>query len=139
MWCVRCQIPNWLHKISTRRNPANIYLFKVSNRKVRKKCKMCWNLTIKIPKWSHWQGSFLKRQASGTSSENEWQRVTTSGIANNNKWQRIAVCRKKSTDDPREESITEDSKRILSLRTIKRIYHWNLKRTLKGPSGAWGP
>ena len=31
-------------------HPANIYLFKVNNRKTRKKCKICSKLTIKTPK-----------------------------------------------------------------------------------------
>ena len=53
---------------------------------------------------------------------------------------KMAAWRKKSIDDPREESITadpeedsitEDSKKILSLRTLKRILSMrNLKRTL---------
>ena len=30
--------------------------------------------------------SFIKRQTSGTSSDNEWQRVTTSGTTSDNEW-----------------------------------------------------
>ena len=30
-------------------NPANIYLFKVNNRKTRKRCEICSKLTMKIP------------------------------------------------------------------------------------------
>ena len=55
------------------------------------------------------------------------------------------ACRKKSTDSTREESIIEDTKSTLSLRTLKRTISlknlkrtlslWNLKRTLRGPSG----
>ena len=57
----------------------------------------------------------------------------------------MVTCRKKSTDDPREESITEDpeeepitgdSRRTLSLRTLKRTL---LLRTLRGFSGSSGP
>ena len=32
-------------------NPANIYLFKLSNRNTRKRCKICSNLTIEAPEW----------------------------------------------------------------------------------------
>ena len=31
-------------------HPANIYLLKISNRNIRRKCEICSNLTIKIPK-----------------------------------------------------------------------------------------
>ena len=57
----------------------------------------------------------------------------------------MVTCRKKGTDDPREESITEDpeeepitgdSRRTLSLRTLKRTL---LLRTLRGFSGSSGP
>ena len=34
-------------------NPANIYFFKVNNRKTRKRCEMCSKLTIKTPKGRH--------------------------------------------------------------------------------------
>ena len=30
-------------------SPANIYLFKVNNRNTRKRCEICWKLTIKTP------------------------------------------------------------------------------------------
>ena len=33
--------------------PANIYLFKVSNRNTRKKCKICKKLTMKTPEQHH--------------------------------------------------------------------------------------
>ena len=33
--------------------PANIYLFKVSNRNIRKRCEICSKLTIKAPKQCH--------------------------------------------------------------------------------------
>ena len=35
--------------------------------------------------------SFIKRQTSGTSSDNEWQRVTTSGTTSDNEWQRVTT------------------------------------------------
>ena len=74
-------------------------------------------------------------------------------------WKKIVACRKKSTDDPREESITgdseenpitEDAKRNRSLRTLKSTLSvrnlrrtlslWNLKRTLpRGLAGTSGP
>ena len=33
--------------------------------------------------------SFIKRQASGTTSDNEWQRVTMTGTTSENEWQRV--------------------------------------------------
>ena len=36
---------------------ANIYLFKVINRKIRKRCEICSKLTIKSPKRCHWRRS----------------------------------------------------------------------------------
>ena len=33
--------------------PANLNLFKVSNRKIRKRCQLCLNLTIKTPERRH--------------------------------------------------------------------------------------
>ena len=33
--------------------------------------------------------SFIKRQTRGTSSANEWKRVTTSGTTSDNEWQRV--------------------------------------------------
>ena len=35
--------------------PANFYLFKVSNRNIRKRCETCWKLTIKSPERCHWR------------------------------------------------------------------------------------
>ena len=35
--------------------------------------------------------SFIKRQTSGTSRDNEWQRVTTSGTTSDNEWQRVTT------------------------------------------------
>ena len=35
-------------------NPANIYLFKVNNRNTRKRCEICSTLTIKTPEWYQW-------------------------------------------------------------------------------------
>ena len=35
------------------------------------------------------QRSFAKRQTRGTSSDNEWQRMTTSGTMSDNEWQRV--------------------------------------------------
>ena len=35
--------------------------------------------------------SFIKRQTSGISSDNEWQRVTTSGTTSDNEWQRVTT------------------------------------------------
>ena len=37
--------------------PANIYLFKVSNTNARKRCKLCSELTTKIPERRHWRRS----------------------------------------------------------------------------------
>ena len=34
-------------------------------------------------------GSFIKRQTSGTSSDNEWQRMATIGATSDNEWQRV--------------------------------------------------
>ena len=34
--------------------PANIYLFKVSNRNTRKRCEICSNVAIKTPERRHW-------------------------------------------------------------------------------------
>ena len=35
--------------------------------------------------------SFIKRQTSGTSSDNEWQWLTTSGTTSDNEWQRVTT------------------------------------------------
>ena len=45
--------------------------------------QLYWNQT------SEW--SFINRQMSGTSSDNEWQRVTTSGTTSDNEWQRMTT------------------------------------------------
>ena len=39
------------------RLPANIYLFKVTNRSTRKRCEICLQLTIKTPKRRQWRCS----------------------------------------------------------------------------------
>ena len=36
-------------------------------------------------------GSFIKRQRSGTTSDNYWQRVKTSGTTSDNEWQRVTT------------------------------------------------
>ena len=36
-------------------------------------------------------GSCIKRQPSGTSSDNEWQRVTTNSTTSDNEWQRMTT------------------------------------------------
>ena len=40
-----------------RKNPAGIYLLKVSNRNTRIKCEICSKLTIKTPERPHWHRS----------------------------------------------------------------------------------
>ena len=35
--------------------------------------------------------SFIKRQTRGTSSGNEWQRITTNGTTSDNEWQRVTA------------------------------------------------
>ena len=37
--------------------PANIYFFRVNNRKARKMYELCSNLTIKTPERRQWRGS----------------------------------------------------------------------------------
>ena len=37
--------------------PANIYLFKINNRNIRKRCEICSKLTIKPPERHHWRNS----------------------------------------------------------------------------------
>ena len=51
----RCFFPlgKDIQKETDLRNPANIYLFKVSNRNTRKKCEICSKLTIKTPEQRH--------------------------------------------------------------------------------------
>ena len=58
----------------------------------------CWSKTKPLSSssqkisWAHWiYRSFIKRQASGTSSGNEWQRMTTSDNEWYNEWQRITT------------------------------------------------
>ena len=54
-------------------------------------------IEIKWKKWRDWIsfykiiGSFIKRQTSGTSSDNEWQRVTTSDTTSDNEWQQATT------------------------------------------------
>ena len=38
-----------IHHHNWSRNPANIYLFQVNNRNIRKRCEICLKLTIKTP------------------------------------------------------------------------------------------
>ena len=38
-------------------NPADVYLFKVNNRNIRKICETCSKLTIKTPERRHWRRS----------------------------------------------------------------------------------
>ena len=40
-------------------NPASIYLFKTNNRKTKKRCEICSNLTIKIPRRRRHQVSIV--------------------------------------------------------------------------------
>ena len=44
---------------------------------------------------THFKRSFIKRQASGTASDNEWynewQRMTTSGTTRDSEWQRVTT------------------------------------------------
>ena len=42
---------------ATSQFPANIYLFKVSNRNTRKRCEICSKLTIKMPERCQWHRS----------------------------------------------------------------------------------
>ena len=45
--------------------PANVYLFKVNNRNIRKRCGICLKLTIKTPERRQWLGSgvFIAKDA----------------------------------------------------------------------------
>ena len=54
--------------------------------------------------------SFIKRQTSGTSSDNEWQRVTTSGTTSDNEWQWVTILAHFSFFQTREEPTTKDPK-----------------------------
>ena len=38
-------------------NRANINLFKVSNKRIKKRCEICWKLTIKTAEWRQWRHS----------------------------------------------------------------------------------
>ena len=38
-------------------NPANIYLLKVNNKYIRKRCKICSELIIKTSEWCYWRCS----------------------------------------------------------------------------------
>ena len=58
--------------------------------------QLYWNQT------SEW--SFINRQMSGTSSDNEWQRVTTSGTTSDNKWQRVV--QRVTTNDSEWQLVT---------------------------------
>ena len=42
-------IYTYIAKTTLNRFPANIYLFKVSNRNTRKRCEICSKLTVKTP------------------------------------------------------------------------------------------
>ena len=35
--------------------PSNIYLFKATNKNIRKRCEICLKLTIKGPERRHWR------------------------------------------------------------------------------------
>ena len=60
---------------------------------------MFWKYSANLQENSHAQGLFIKRQTSGTSSDNEWynewvrvvQRVTTSDNKWYNEWQRMTT------------------------------------------------
>ena len=56
------------------------------------------------------QRSFIKRETGGTSSDNEWKRVTTSGTTIENEWQRVAISANSSFFRIREESTTKHPK-----------------------------
>ena len=63
---------------------------------------------------------FIKRQTSGTSSDNEWQRMTTSGTTSDNEWQRVVqrvttndnewqrVVQRITTSDNERQRVTEN-------------------------------
>ena len=42
------------------RKPANIYLFKVNNKNIRKRCEICSKLTIKPPERRYWRSFSIK-------------------------------------------------------------------------------
>ena len=53
------------------------------------------------------QISFIKRQTSGTSSDNEWQRVTTSGTTKDNKWQRMTMSNYELYNEPQRMATSD--------------------------------
>ena len=63
-------------------------------------------LTIK----DHIFWSFIKRQTSGTSSDNEWQRVVQRVTTNDNEWQRVTISANFSFFQIREEATTKHPK-----------------------------
>ena len=89
--------------------------------------------------------SFIKRQTSGTSSDNEWQRVRTSGITSDkewyNEWQQVVqrVVQRVTTNDNEWQRITMSGcfglfsfffEKILLIGTQKRTLY-TLRKTLK--------
>ena len=52
--------------------------------------------------------SFIKRQTSGTSSDNEWQRVVQQVTMNDNEWQQMATSGTTS-DNERQRVTTSDN------------------------------
>ena len=85
--------------------------------------KWDFNKVAKQLYWNHtWAWSFIKRQTSSTSSDNEWynewqrviQRVTTSGTTSDNewynKWQRVTISANFSFLQIRQEPITTHPK-----------------------------
>ena len=53
-------------------------------------CKMELNIFFYLPNLIR-SGSFIKRQTSGMSSDNEWQRVVQRVTTNDNEWQQMAT------------------------------------------------
>ena len=57
---------------------------------------------------TYFKRSFIKRQASGTTSDNEWhnewQRMTTSGTTRDNEWQRVTTSG--TTSDNERQRVT---------------------------------
>ena len=52
-----CTIIPWWKKKTKKTHPAGIYLLKVNDRNSRTRCKICSNLTIKIPERRQWYRS----------------------------------------------------------------------------------
>ena len=52
--------------------------------------------------------SFIKRETNGTSSDNEWQRVTTSGATTDKEWQRV-IQRVTTNDKEWQRMTTSDN------------------------------